>query len=57
MEDTRVTFLIDKELRDRLKIQAVKENRSMTEIIIELIEGYLDDRELAKWKKSYLKIK
>lgn len=48
MEDTRVTFLIDKELRDRLKIQAVKENRSMTEIIIELIEGYLDDRELAK---------
>lgn len=46
MEDTRVTFLIDKELRDRLKIQAVKENRSMTEIIIELIEGYLDDREV-----------
>lgn len=46
MEDTRITFLIDKELRDRLKIQAVKENRSMTEIIIELIEGYLDDREI-----------
>lgn len=46
MEDTRVTFLIDKDLRDRLKIQAVKENRSMTEIIIELIEGYLDDREI-----------
>ena len=46
MEDTRVTFLIDKDLRDRLKIQAVKENRSMTEIIIELIEGYLDDRDI-----------
>ncbi|MCP4696463.1 MAG: hypothetical protein GY862_06405 [Gammaproteobacteria bacterium] len=45
MKKTRLSINIDPELRTRLKIQAAKENRDITSIVIELIEAYLKKHE------------
>jgi predicted DNA-binding protein len=44
-KDIRMNFLINPDLRQRLKHQSVRENRPMSKIISELIEQYLNQVE------------
>ena len=41
-EMVRLNLNVPTSLRQRLKLQAVKEERDMSEIMTELLEGYLD---------------
>ena len=45
--DKKIRFVIDLDetLRDRLKMQSIKEKRSMVKICTQLIEEYLEQKE------------
>lgn len=45
METDKITFVVDKELKTRLKIIAVKKNKTITEIVTSLIQEYVDENE------------
>ena len=40
-----VLIKLPKQLKQQLKIQAVKEERTMSEIVTELIAGYLNEKQ------------
>ena len=40
---TTITIKIDKELKDKLKFKALKEERTMTDIIVTGIEQFIED--------------
>ncbi len=43
MEIVNLNIRIDKDLRDELKIVAVKQNTTITEILTEFIKGYVNE--------------
>ena len=43
METDRITFLVDRELKTQLKIIAAQQNKTITEIVISLIQEYVNE--------------
>ena len=43
MEIVNLNIRIDKDLRDELKIVAVKQNTTITEILTKFIKGYVNE--------------
>jgi len=50
-EDT-ITIRVRKDLHDRLKIRAVKEDKKLYELVSEIIEGYLEQKGEGKSEKE-----
>jgi predicted HicB family RNase H-like nuclease len=43
METDKITFIVDKELKTQLKIIAVQQNKTITEIVTSLIQEYVNE--------------
>ena len=43
MSKTKLTISIDDELKTRMKIIAIKEKKTVSEIITELVQNYIED--------------
>ena len=41
-EDRRITIIVDKEIHQTLKLEAVKQETTVSDIVRGLIEGWLD---------------
>lgn len=44
MDKVKFTTTIDREILSKIKIQAIKENRSVSVILCELIRKYLEEK-------------
>ncbi|HEX7409540.1 MAG TPA: ribbon-helix-helix protein, CopG family [Candidatus Binatia bacterium] len=49
---TRLTFNLDKKLHKKLKQMALDEDKNMSDILVELIEAYLQHRPPSLHKKD-----
>lgn len=45
MENDKITFVIDKDLKTKLKIIAVKNNTSITQIMLSLVNDFVNENE------------
>ncbi len=45
MKQVKISFLIDKTLRNRLKVAAAKNDTTVTKILTEYIEEYVNENE------------
>lgn len=45
METDKITFVVDKELKTKLKVIAAKKNLTITEIVTSLVQDYVDKNE------------
>lgn len=44
METSFIHFKIDKDLKTELQIQALKENKTLTDLLTDLIKDYLNEK-------------
>ena len=51
MSKTKLTISIDDELKTRMKIIAIKEKKTVSEIITELVQNYIEDYD---WHKIFI---
>lgn len=49
---TRLTFNLRKDLLKQLKLVAVEEEKSMTDVLVQLIEGYIRQHRPPRRKKE-----